>query len=248
MKPIYILSFLLFGLLAVSCGNDMEMEETAMPAGMGGLNIRNVDMVDESDIPFITTKSFGMDVNTFTVEFRNEAGEVVKKFDTYKEMAEGNQPMVILPVGAYTVRAYSTEPQNGAFNAPYFMAERSFDIVEKTVTNVEKLVCKFSSVAIDLRFTDSFNLLFKDNYTITADNGAGGKVTYTKDTKGQVIYFDRTGEAMKLLVSIQPANASAPYPERTYYITNPKTGESPEIGEYYVVQFNGETPTTKVSF
>ncbi|MCC8172411.1 MAG: DUF4493 domain-containing protein [Parabacteroides sp.] len=254
MKSIYKFSFLLLGifsLLAVSCQSEDIISgdvtgEQSIPEGMGGLSIRSVATVDESSIPVITTtKSFGMDVNNFIVEIRNEAGEVVKKFDSYRELKEGSQPMVILPVGKYTLRAYSSEPVNGGFDVPYFMGERSFVLLDKTVTTVENVVCKFASVAVDIRFDAFFDILFKDNYSITVDNCAGGKVTFTKDTKGKIAYFDRVGESMKMLVTVQSQKADAPYPERTYYILNGK--EIPHVGEYYVIQFTGEVPSTQVA-
>lgn len=251
MKSIYKFSFLLlslFSMLAVSCQSEDILEEVSIPEGMGGLSIRSV-AADESGISEIkvTTKGFGMDVNDFIVEIRNGAGEVVKKFNSYRELKEGSQPMVILPVGTYTLRAYSSEPVNGGFDVPYFMGERSFVLIDKTVTNVENVVCKFASVAVDIRFDDFFNTLFKENYSVTVDNGAGGKVTFTNDTRGKVAYFDRVGESMKLLVKVQPQSADDYYPERTYYLVHPKTNAAPAPGEYYMIQFSGEIPSTRVA-
>lgn len=247
MNTKHTISILLFSILAmltVSCQNDIDAP--VMPEGCGGLNVRTVATVDESEIPIIQTKSFGMDVNTFIVEITNkESGKLVKKFDTYQEMLDGQRPMLILPVGEYVAKAYSCEPGNGVFDAPYFMSEQDFEIMDKTVTNVDKLICKFRSIAADIRTTDNFNYMFKDNYSITVENGLNGKVVFTKDTKGKVIYFDRI-ESLKLTVTVQPKDAAQAYPARTYYVKN--GSKTPALGEYYIISFDGEKPTTKVSF
>lgn len=248
MKMKYNISILLlslFCMLAASCQKDMD--DTALPEGCGGLNLRTVAVEDSSEITIIRTKSFDMDVTTFQVEIINLiTGETVKKYTSYQEMLDGERPMVVLPVGSYKVYIYSCEPENGVYDKPYFMAEQNFEIEDKTVTTVDKLVCKFSNVGVDIRMSDNFNYLFSDNYSIIVENGQNGKVTYTRENKGQIIYFDRIGESIKLTVTVQPKNAGEPYPTRTYYVKN--GNGNPSIGEYYIITFDGEKPAVKVSF
>ena len=246
---ISILLLSLVSLLAVSCQKEEKGNEVNMPEGFGALSVRTLDLDDAMQA--IQTKAFGMDVNTFKVVLEKQSDdenatepEEIIVYETYAEMKK--EDFITLPVGFYTVKAYSREKMEGGAFTPYFCGEQTnVEIFDKKVTNI-KLEATFQSVGVDINLSRSFQQLFMDNYQIEVQNGKGKSVMYTKDTDGKVIYFDDVEGGLTLRYTIQAVGTDEPYPLRVKDLLN--KGANPKINQYYMVEFQGDQTKTSVAF
>lgn len=245
LNNISILLFSVLSMLAVSCQKD-EIGNNDVPENYGQLSLQSVGIDDE--IQVIGTKAFGMDAGTFKVELKSNPTndyplDTTIVFDSFAEMQK--KDFIVLPVGTYTVKAYSRDKvEGGIFDSPYFYGENNnVVILEKKITTVPAITCTFQSVAVDIKLTTSFNLLFEDSYLMKVINGKGKECTFTKENNGQVIYFDDVDGGLKLEYTVKAKDLSTAYPTRTKELT--KKGQVPAPNDYYIVEFTGENPDTK---
>lgn len=248
MKTINNISILLFSILSmltVSCQKD-EIGNQDVPENYGQLSLQSVGIDDEMQV--VGTKAFGMDAGTFKVELKSNPTvdhplDTTIVFDSFAEMQ--TKDFIVLPVGEYTVKAYSRDKvEGGVFDSPYFYGEnKNVVILEKKITTVPAITCSFRSAAVDISFTTSFRALFEDNYQMKVVNGAGKECTYTKADNGKIIYFDDLNGGLRLEYTVQAKGQDAAYPVRTKELLN--KGNAPKAGDYYIVEFTGENPDTK---
>ncbi len=248
MKTLNNISLLLFSILsmlAVSCQKD-EIGNNDVPENYGQLSLQTVGIDDE--IKVVGTKSFGMDASTFKVELKSNPTndnplDTTIVFDSFAEMQK--KAFIVLPVGSYTVKAYSRDKmEGGIFDKPYFYGEnKNVVILEKKITTIPTINCTFQSVAVDIKLTTTFNLLFENNYLMKVVNGKGKECSYTKENDGQIIYFDDVDGGLKLEYTVQAKGQDAAYPTRTKELEN--KGNPPAPNDYYIVEFTGENPDTK---
>lgn len=248
MKTINNISILLFSILSmltVSCQKD-EIGNQDVPENYGQLSLQSVGIDDE--IQVVGTKAFGMDVSTFKVELKSNPTvdhplDTTIVFDSFAKMQE--KDFIVLPVGEYTVKAYSRDKvEGGVFDSPYFYGEnKNVVVLEKKITTIPAITCTFQSAAVDIRIISSFLYYFKDNYQMKVVNGAGKECTYTKADEGKVIYFDDLDGGLSLEYTVQAKDQNAAYPVRTKELLN--MGNAAKAGDYYVVEFTGSNPETK---
>lgn len=242
LNNISILLLCVLSMLAVSCQKD-EVENRDIPENCGQLSLQSLGIDDE--IQVVGTKAFGMDANTFKVELIGTGEENAGTHLTYESFSKlKEQDYITLPVGRYTLKAYSREKVNsGVYDDPYFYGENTeVVILEKKITTVS-LECTFQSVAVDIDLTRTFNNYFEDNYQMKVINGIGKECLFTKEHAGKVIYFDNVEGGLKLEYTVQAKGKDAAYPARIKDLLN--KGMAPKAGDYYMVEFTGEEPDTK---
>lgn len=106
-------------------------------------------------------------LDNYTIEIWNEAGEMVTSFkygkrtsnyttSTYNETRKG----VLVPVGKYTVKAYSAATPEYAFT-PEYAGETTVEVTKEQVAKAS-ITCKLSSVKVSVRFDPILASLITD--------------------------------------------------------------------------------------
>lgn len=121
-----------------------------------------------------------IDPSTFKVQIFDAENNVVRSFNKYSEMPAQFE----LKAGSYTVKAFSGDQQEAAFNAPYYVGEKAFAIAKEQTTTVD-LTCTMGNMAVTIAYTDLFKTAVKD-YTVTVSNGTGNLIY---DAEGKIGYF-----------------------------------------------------------
>lgn len=122
----------------------------------------------------VISRAEGVDVAGFTVAIINSGEETVGQW-IYSEMPE----IVTLPVGEYTVRAYSHQVEKAAWDAPYYEGEQAFKIESNKIAEPQTVVCRFASVKVTVSFSDD----------LLKHLGADYKVTVIANDEGQLEYM-----------------------------------------------------------
>lgn len=145
------------------------------------VNVDNESAAGEVDPTRAVTAE---DIAAYTVEIWNEAGEKVTSFkygerennyttSTYDSSRKG----VAVPVGKYTVKAYSAEtPEESA--TPEYAGESVVEVNKESVTNAS-VVCKLSSVKVSVRFDPILASLITDATTSRMVLGSQTISSYT---------------------------------------------------------------------
>ena len=145
------------------------------------VNVDNESAAGEVDPTRAVTAE---DIAAYTVEIWNEAGEKVTSFkygerennyttSTYDSSRKG----VAVPIGKYTVKAYSAEtPEESA--TPEYAGESVIEVRKETVTNAS-VVCKLSSVKVSVRFDPILASLITDATTSRVVLGSKTTSSYT---------------------------------------------------------------------
>lgn len=179
MKKINYILFLLLGFGFIACQSS-EPEASAKQGSLalimdsrGGIDIPVVPIMKSEAAPTV-------DVDTFHVVIRNEAGlQIAQNFDTFEELLQVGMPL-LLPIGKYTAEASSGILPDAAFGIPCYRGSKDFIIEENTVSEV-KLHCTPQSLKVTLKYTDNFHAQIKSDYKIIVANGLGGTLVFTKE-------------------------------------------------------------------
>lgn len=132
------------------------------------LSVLNVQNVIES--------RSSVDVGTFTVNIKNEAGELQKSF-IYAEMPE----IIELAAGKYTIEAYNAELQDAAFDAPYFYGSGEFEVKANDITEVDPIVCKLANIKVSVNYSDALKKMLGDDVKVTVTVAQNEVLVFTKD-------------------------------------------------------------------
>ena len=167
------------------------------------------------------------DVNQYTLVVTNtETQEVVKKGQVSDLKNGGDKISLPLPVGKYNVKAYNYDCSNISVSTrPYFEGSANFSITNGTPTDVT-LSCKLSWIEVKLNPTNAFINAFKDDYTITVDNGDGASQIFDKNNIGTKYYFKTPVNKNSLTVSVKatPQEGNTPI-DMVYTIQKPADAE-----------------------
>ena len=167
------------------------------------------------------------DVNQYTLVVTNtETQEVVKKGQVSDLKNGGDKISLPLPVGKYNVKAYNYDCSNISVSTrPYFEGSANFSITNGTPTDVT-LSCKLSWIEVKLNPTNAFINAFKDDYTITVDNGDGASQIFDKNNIGTKYYFKTPVNKNSLIVSVKATTKEGNTPiDMVYTIQKPADAE-----------------------
>lgn len=254
----------LIGLLALVIGlSSCEMRDEILGKGQVGPN----DGVLELDLSSVyngvkisradavvdngaTTGHFDeedVNIDTYTLVVTNTSTqEEVTNSTVGKLKNEEGKILIPLAEGDYTVEAYNYEGENVTVSErPFFKGEQTFS-VKKGVSTAVSLSCKLACVELEMGVTSSFTEAFKDDYTITVDNGEGATQTFTKDDLGKKYYFKTPAQQSHLTVAVKATSTEGNFIELTATVQKPTDAEGNSDladGDSFVINLTEEGAT-----
>ncbi|MCD8193909.1 MAG: DUF4493 domain-containing protein [Tannerellaceae bacterium] len=153
--------------------NDKE-DGTVHPDSLGGLSLA-LSPEKEADLPSKAGIATGsdmvvLDMNEFSIRILDEEGEIVKYYDSYKELEQ--EGTIFLPAGTYHIEAYLGELVEAGFNLPYYEGTNTCVITAKEIASIITN-CTLANNKISFTYTEEFLQKFKQDYKIIMTNGTG---------------------------------------------------------------------------
>ena len=233
----------LIGLLSLIIGlSSCEMRDELWGKGEVGPNdgVLELDLSSLYNGVKISRATDAVDNGTTTGNFNEEDINidnytlVVTKTDTQEEVEKGlvsdlknEEGKVLIPLseGDYSVKAYNYEGENVTVSErPFFKGEQTFSVKKGVSTGVD-LSCKLACVEIELGVTESFTASFKDDYTVTVDNGEGATQVFTKDNLDKKYYFKTPDQQDHLSAAIKATSIEGNFIELNATIQKPADAE-----------------------
>lgn len=130
-----------------------------------------------------------------------------------------------LEAGKYNVKAYNYDGANvNVSTRPYFEGSTDFTIEGGKGASVP-LTCKLACVEVALKLTESFTYAFKDDYSITVDNGDGANKIFNKGNIGTKYYFKTPANKNSLTVSVKATSKEGNPIDMKYNVQKPGDAE-----------------------
>lgn len=233
----------LIGLLSLIIGlSSCEMRDELWGKGEVGPNdgVLELDLSSLYNGVKISRATDAVDNGTTTGNFNEEDINIdnytllVTKTDTQEEVEKGlvsdlknEEGKVLIPLseGDYSVKAYNYEGENVTVSErPFFKGEQTFSVKKGVSTGVD-LSCKLACVEIELGVTESFTASFKDDYTVTVDNGEGATQVFTKDNLDKKYYFKTPDQQDHLSAAIKATSIEGNFIELNATIQKPADAE-----------------------
>lgn len=233
----------LIGLLSLIIGlSSCEMRDELWGKGEVGPNdgVLELDLSSLYNGVKISRATDAVDNGTTTGNFNEEDINidnytlVVTKTDTQEEVEKGlvsdlknEEGKVLIPLseGDYSVKAYNYEGENVTVSErPFFKGEQTFSVKKGVSTGVD-LSCKLACVEIELGVTESFTASFKDDYTVTVDNGEGATQVFTKDNLDKKYYFKTPDQQDHLSAAIKATSIEGNFIDLKVTIQKPADAE-----------------------
>lgn len=189
IKNIYLLavSALLFGSVFTSCEMKEELVgDKKVPTDTGylelGLGLK------EGESSRVTNEEI---VSTFPVVITNTDPSLSSTNHSFSSFETMTNPLV-LPVGTYTVEAYSPEEFATIMSTPYYKG--AYDLtITKGITSDVQVVCKMLNTKIQMTYSDEFKAEFK-SWDITFDDGKSNILAFSSKTPDKTCYYWYLGE------------------------------------------------------
>lgn len=189
-----------------------------------------------------------VDVNQYTL--------IVTNTETQEEVAKGvvadlknQEGKIIIPLneGNYSVQAYNYDGQNVSVSErPFFKGEQTFSVAKGISTNVD-LTCKLACIEIELALTTAFTDSFKDDYTVTIDNGENASQVFDNSSIGKKYYFKTPVQKNSLNVAVKATSKEGNFIELLATVQKPENAEGGHAdlagGDSFVISLteNGAT-------
>lgn len=189
IKNIYLLavSALLFGSVFTSCEMKEELVgDKKVPTDTGylelGLGLK------EGESSRVTNEEI---VSTFPVVITNTDPSLSSTNHSFSSFETMTNPLV-LPVGTYTVEAYSPEEFATIMSTPYYKG--TYDLtITKGITSDVQVVCKMLNTKIQMTYSDEFKAEFQ-SWDITFDDGKSNILAFSSTTPDKTCYYWYLGE------------------------------------------------------
>lgn len=147
----------IFNILA-ACGVMFAMSScdgawTPPTAPEGDLALGAMDVVNDDAQKLVyndMSRASDIDLSNYKVSVCPKGGDTPLYTWTYSSMPE----VVTLPVGDYTVVVKSHDVQKAEWDNPYFIGSKNFSVANGKITEVDQIVCKFSSVKVTIAYSD----------------------------------------------------------------------------------------------
>lgn len=255
----------LIGLLSLIIGlSSCEMRDELWGKGEVGPNdgVLELDLSSLYNGVKISRATDAVDNGTTTGNFNEEDINidnytlVVTKTDTQEEVEKGlvsdlknEEGKVLIPLseGDYSVKAYNYEGENVTVSErPFFKGEQTFSVKKGVSTGVD-LSCKLACVEVELGVTESFTASFKDDYTVTVDNGEGATQVFTKDNLDKKYYFKTPDQQDHLSAAIKATSIEGNFIELKATIQKPADAEGSHAnlsgGDSFVINLTEDGAT-----
>ena len=189
MKNIYLfaVSALLFGSVFTSCEMKEELVgDKKVPTDTGylelGLGLK------EGQSSRVTNEEI---VSSFPVVITNTDPSLSSTNHSFSSFGTMTNPLA-LPVGTYTVEAYSPEDFSTIMSTPYYKG--AYDLtITKGITSDVQVVCKMLNTKIQMTYSDEFKAEFK-SWEITFDDGKSNILAFSSTTPDKTCYYWYLGE------------------------------------------------------
>ena len=185
-------------------GKDAGALELDLSSIYNGVTMSRADAAVDNGTASGNFKEEDVDINKYTL--------VVTNSDTQEEVAKAvvadlknQEGKIIIPLneGNYSVQAYNYDGENVSVSErPFFKGKQTFSVAKGISTNVD-LTCKLACIEIELALTTSFTDSFKDDYTVTIDNGENESQVFDNTSIGKKYYFKTPVQNNSLNVSIK---------------------------------------------
>lgn len=232
MKTYKYTYIVVLGILFLASSCEMRKDLTGHPGSSGGKNPKGtgsfqltLNAEKEADIPLKAGDNETLDPNLFHVAIFDEANNIVRQYDTYKELADSGS--VKLPSGSYTVKANWGDLADAAFDAPYYEGKTPFTINPQEVSTVQT-DCKLSNVKISIDKSGDFLENFRDDYVIVLTNGTGILTQKHKETR--TAYFKKENILDLIIHATTTDGQKVTYSKNLY--------DDPEVSEHNNISIN----------
>lgn len=182
--------------LGFSACSDDDWNPKTSNEGQLSLKSMALEVVDaQKDIETNKGRASADDTSSFLVEIYDAQGALAYNW-TYSSMPE----IVTLPVGDYTVKAYSHKVQKAEWEGRYYEGSRSFKIENNKITEIEPVVCKFANIAVTIKFDDKLKEAMADDAKVTVIANDEGSLEFGKN-ETRTGYFQYVDASMTLIAT-----------------------------------------------
>ena len=168
------------------------------------------------------------DTNTdnYTLIITNTETQAEVKNDLVKNLKNENGKLSFqLEAGKYNVKAYNYDGADvNVSTRPYFEGTTDFTIEGGKGASVP-LECKLACVEVAFHLTKDFTDAFKDDYSITVNNGDGANQIFNKDNINTKYYFKTPANKNSLTVSIKATSVEDNPIAMNYTVQKPGDAE-----------------------
>lgn len=168
------------------------------------------------------------DTNTdnYTLIITNTETQAEVKNDLVKNLKDENGKLSFqLEAGKYNVKAYNYDGADvNVSTRPYFEGTTDFTIEGGKGASVP-LTCELACVEVAFHLTEDFNKAFKDDYSITVNNGDGANQIFNKDNINTKYYFKTPANKNSLTVSIKATSVEDNPIAMNYTVQKPGDAE-----------------------
>ena len=200
MKQIKILALSALAATAlVSCELKDELKGGGGPSETGALELSLAVSVPTGEAEAATKATD--DVTTFPVSIVNaETQETVKSWSTYAEITGP----VVLPVGAYTVKAHTPGDIQKVMAEPYYGGSEDL-VITQGVTSQVSMECTPMNIRVKLGYSADFKTTFK-SWDVTLDDGQDNTLTFTQESSDAAVYWYLEGQVSTLTLNVTAVN------------------------------------------
>lgn len=112
------------------------------------------------------TRAEGIDINTFDVVIKDQAGNPLHEF----KYGERPTEPIALEGGVYTIAMSSSSMSGAEWEAPVYAAEKEFVITRKQTTTINDIVCKLANIKVTVDYSaDLKDQLDPDHTAMTVE-------------------------------------------------------------------------------
>ncbi len=167
-----------------------------------------------------------VDLSNFIVTITNDQGAQTAQW-YYKDMPE----IFTLPVGTYTVTVKNREVQKAAWDSPYYLGSKTFQITDGNITNVGVVTCTFANVRVSIQYSDQLREMLTDDVTVEVKCNEVGTLTFTP-SETRSAYFEAVEGSTTMVVTFSGTlkGESAP-------VTLTKTYTDVTGGNHYIITY-----------
>lgn len=215
------------GIGLCSCHDDPK--GTVETVGKGSVNLKSMGVDVSNAEKVIETSRASIDLSDFQIKIYKESGELNNEW-TYSTMPE----VFELPIGNYTAKVFSHTVQKAAWDAPYFVGEKAFEIVNDQITDLGIITCKLANIKVSIRYSNELRKYMGDDVRVTVIANDDGVLEFTPD-ETRSGYFEAIEGSSTIIVEF---NGTVNGTKETLR----HTIADAEAGQHRIVTFKVKTP------
>ncbi len=126
-----------------------------------------------------TTRAEGVDINTFDVVIKDQAGNALHEF----KYGERPTEPIALEGGVYAIAMTSATMSGAEWEAPVYSAEKEFVITRKQTTTINDIVCKLSNIKVTVDYSADLKEQLDPEFTTMTVELDGNSLVYAYDAE-----------------------------------------------------------------